>query len=881
MLRFLHWRSLFRRNRFEGEMADEFAFHMRARADDLIRSGFPPEEAERRARLEFGGRERYRAECRESHRVNWFDELQRNVRYALRNLRKTPSFSLAAIVSLALGIGMNTFVFSVFDSLILKPLPIANPAQVKFIETHGGSTFSFPDYRAFRDRNTTFDGMAGYRISVMSFEHGGNPSRMWCYLATGNYFDLLGVKPVVGRFFHQADDLHPGASPYVVLSYPTWQARFGGDPNVVGSTVRINGLSYTVLGVAPRGFHGTEMFYWPEVWVPMMMEAQVEAGNPWLNERSTWNTLMLGRLKPGVTGAQATADLNRIANELGREYPQEDNGMQMRLAEPGFLGSSLRGPVEAFTAGVLLLAGLVLLTACSNLAGLMLARSTDRQRELAIRFSIGAGRARIVWQLLTESFVLALLGGAAGCALAIAACRLFSSWHAPIDFPVQFAVALDWRVLAFAAGATLATGLLFGLGPALRSSRTDLNALIKGGSGMAVLRTKHRFAWRDLLLAGQVAFCFVLVFGCLLALQGLRRAITLPLGFDPQGVTIASVDLGSAQYSEAQGRLFQMRVAEKLRALPGVTSVAYANSLPLSIDQSTTSAERLDDPGKGARQRQHANWYDISPGLIETLRVPLLRGRDFNEHDNERAPRVAIVNQTFARKVLGTENPVGKMFRSGPQAPPVQVIGLVANGKYGSLTEAPDPVIFRPILQDYNSTTVFVVRSRTSAAAMVPLIRKQIAALDPKLPVYGAGNLNDMLGFAMFPMHAAAIALSAFGVFALLLTVTGIYGLVAYAVARRTRELGIRIAVGAGSLQLLRLVLGKLLTLVAAGLALGLLLALAAGPALSAIIYTTSPRDPILLIEVLLVLLGAALLSCSKPVMRALRIDPVSALRCE
>ncbi len=267
--------------------------------------------------------------------------------------------------------------------------------------------------------------------------------------------------------------------------------------------------------------------------------------------------------------------------------------------------------------------------------------------------------------------------------------------------------------------------------------------------------------------------------------------------------------------------------------------------------------------------------------LLETLRVPLLRGRDFSEHDNERAPRVAIVNQTFARKVLGTENPVGRTFRSGPKAPPVQVIGLVANGKYGSLTEAPDPVIFRPILQDYDSTTVFVVRSRNSAAAMVPLIRKQIAAIDPKLPVYGAGSLDDMLGFAMFPMHAAAIALSAFGVLALLLTVTGIYGLVAYAVARRTRELGIRIAVGASSLQLLRLVLGKLLTLVAAGLALGLLLALAVGPALTAVIYTTSPRDPVLLIEVLVVLLAAALLSCSKPVLRALRIDPISALRCE
>ena len=881
MLRFLHWRSLFRRNRFEGEMADEFAFHLQRRTEDLIRSGITPQEAERRARLEFGGKEGYRAECRESHRVNWLDELDRNARYALRNLRRTPAFSLAAIVSLALGIGVNTFVFSVFDSLILRPLPIANPARVTSIETPGGYTFSFPDYKEFRDRNTTFSGVAGLRVSVMSFEHGGDPSRMWCYLATGNYFDVLGVKPAVGRFFHQPDDLKPGASPYVVLSYPTWQARFAGDPKVVGSTVRINGLSYTVLGVAPRGFHGTEMVFWPEVWVPMMMEPQVEVGNPWLNERSTWNTMMLGRLKPGVTAAQATTDLNRIANDLARQYPLNDKGLQMRLTEPGLLGSTMRGPIEAFTGGVLLLAGLVLLTACSNLAGLMLARVMDRQRELAIRFSVGAGRARIACQLLTEALVLAALGGASGCALALVACKLFSSWHAPVDFPVQIAVSPDWRVLAFAAAATIATGLLFGLGPALRSSRTDLNPLLKGSSGVALFKPRHRVAMRDLLLVGQVAFCFVLVFGCTLSLQGLQRAITLPLGFDPQSATTAAVDLGSAGYSEEKGRLFQKRIAENLRALPGVTSVAYANSLPLSIDQSTTTAERTDEPDKEGRQRPHANWYDISPGLLSTLRVPLLQGRDFTEHDSEHAPTVAIVNQTFARKILGTADPIGKTFRYGPKSPPIQVVGLVADGKYVSLTEAPDPAVFRCILQDYNPTTTFVVRSRRSATALVPQIRKQIAALNPRLPVYGAGSLGEMLGFALFPMHAAAIALSAFGVLALLLTITGIYGLVDYSVARRTRELGIRIAVGARSIEVLRLLLGKLMILVSAGLAIGVLLAFAAGPALSAIIYTTSPRDPALLLGVLIALLAAALLSSWRPVLRGLRVNPVSALRCE
>jgi len=797
MLRFLQWRSLFRRNKFEGEMADEFAFHIQGRIDDLIRNGLSPQEAARRARLEFGGKERYREECRESHRLHWPDELGRNIRYSLRNIRKTPSFSLAAVASLALGIGVNTFVFSVFDSLVLRPLPIKEPARVAFVETASGmNAFSFPDYKEFRDRNKAFDGVAGYRISVMNFERGGEPSRMWCYLATGNYFDVLGVKPALGRFFHQADDVRPGASAYVVLSYESWQGRFGGDWSVAGKSVRINGRPYTVMGVTPQGFHGTETFYWPEVWIPMMMEPQVEVGNPWLDIRSTWNTMMLGRLRPGINRTQAAEDLNRIADDLARQYPREDKGLRLRLAELGFMGSNLRQPIEAFTGGVLLLASLVLLTACSNLAGLMLARLSDRQKELAIRVSIGASRLRIVGQLLTESLVLAILGGAAGCATAIAACKLLSGWHAPVDFPVLIVATPDWRLMAFAIAITIGTGLLFGLGPALRSARADVNPLMKGSSGVAIFRTRHRVALRDLLLVGQIAFCFVLVFGCILSLEGLQRAITLPLGFDPQNVATAAVDLGSAGYSEAQGMLFQQRLAERFRELPGITSAAYANSLPLSIDQSTTSVERADAEDKGGRRQEgHANYYEISPGLLETLRVPLLRGRDFNDHDNEHAPPVAIVNQTFARTVLGTDNPVGKLFRYGPQTPPIEVIGLVKDGKYVSLTEDSDPALFRCILQEYNPTSTFVVRSRSSAATVVSQLRKEIAALNPKLPVYGAGSLESMLGFAMFPMHAAAIALSAFGVLALVLTVTGIYGLVDYSVSRRTREFGIRMAV--------------------------------------------------------------------------------------
>ena len=837
----LHWRSLFRRRRFESEMDGEFAFHLESRTADLVRAGLSPAEAARRARLEFGADGRYREECREAHRVHWLDETRRNIVYSLRTLRKSPGFSLAAILSLALGIGVNTFVFSVVDSLLLRPLPIQEPEQVVFVETPTGPSHSFPNYREFRDNNSSFEGLAGYRIAPMGFESNGVPSRVWGYLATGNYFDLMGVKPLIGRFFHQSDDVQRGASPYAVLSYNCWQARFGGNPGVVGSIVRINGLSYNVLGVAPKGFHGTELFYWPEVWVPMMMEPLIEPGNDWLDNRYNWNTWIVGRIKNGMTRSQAIADLNRTASSLAKRYPDNDEGLQIKLAAPGLVGSAMRGPVRAFAGGVLLLATLVLLTACSNLAGLTLARATDRQREVAIRYSIGAGRSRIIRQFLTESVVLALLGGAAGCALAGLLSGLVSQWHAPMDFPVQFDIHADWRVFGFAFLISLLTGIIFGIAPAIHSSRADLSGLLKGGSGVLVPKTGYRFALRDLLVAIEVAFCFVLVFGCILSLRALQRALTLPLGFQSQNVITVAFDLGLAGYSPDQGRQFQRRVMDSLQSIPGVESAAYANTLPLSIDQSNTRVESVEHPSQArGRNQSTATHYDVSPGLLHTLGIPLLAGRDFDAHDTERAPTVAIVNEAFADQIMQTANPIGKTFRYGPGSDPIRIIGVVADGKYVSLTEAPRPALFRCGLQRYDSTTTIVVKSSVPASAMVEQIRKQIASLDPRLPLYGTGTLTEMLGFALFPMHAAAIALSAFGLLALILAVTGIHGLVSYAVARRTRELGIRIALGAGSSEVLRLVLGKLSWLVVAGVVVGVALSLALGRALAALVFGAS-----------------------------------------
>jgi predicted permease len=811
------------------------------------------------------------------------DELLRNVRYGLRTLRKNPAFSATAIVSLALGIGVNTLVFSAFESLLLRPLPIADPERVVSVETGNGISHSFPNYKELRDDTSTFSGLLGYRISPMSLERGGSAERIWGYLATGNYFDLLGVKPALGRFFHQQDDLRAGASPYAVLSYNSWQARFGGDPRIVGKSVRINGLSYSVLGIAPRDFHGTELFYWPEIWVPMMMQAQIERGNAWLENPYTWDTWILGRLKPGVTVSQAGADLNRIAGGLAKRFPDTDLGLSIRFSRPGLMGSALRGPVRLFVGGLLLLAGLVLLTACANLGGLLLARSADRGREMAVRLSIGAGRGSIVRQLLTEALLLALAGGLAGCAMAVFLCRVLSQWHAPMDFPVQFEVTPDWRVFVFAAAVSTVTGVFFGLGPALQMSRTELSGALKGDAGKTALRGRFRFAFRDLLVGTEIGLCFVLVFGAALSLRALQNALVMPLGFNPHGVTTAAFDLGLAGYNDESGKALQERVLKAVKALPGVASAAYANSLPLGIDQSHTGVQAENAPAERGRRAKSANFYQISPGFLSTISISLLSGRDFTWHDNASAPRVAIVNRAFARQIMHTEEPVGKAFRHGPGAKGalVRVVGLVQDGKYESLTEAPRPALFWPIAQQYNATTTLVVKSPRPAAEVLKQIRRAVAAMDGRLPIYGAGSFASMLGFALFPMQAAAVTLGAFGILALVLAITGIHGFVAYAISRRTREIGVRIALGARPGAVLRFVLGRMAGLIAVGLAAGVLLSLAAGQALRSVIYGVSPGDPRLMALVLVALVSAAGLACWRPARRAVAIDPVNALRCE
>lgn len=803
------------------------------------------------------------------------EDALRDLRYAIRTLSRSRLFAVTSIVSIALGVGVNALVLSVFNGLVFKPLPVTDPDSLVFVESDGEiPAHSFPAYRDMRDRNVTLDGMAGYRITRMDVDADGAVTREWGYLATGNYFDLLGVVPAAGRLLQPPDDGAAGASPYAVLSYEYWQSRFTGSESIVGSSIRINRLAYTVLGVAPPGFHGTEVFYRPAIWVPMAMQAQIEIGNPWLENRNTMNTWVIGRLAPGVSVAQAEENLRAIERQLAEEAGQPTNGPPIKLTRPGLVGDALGAPARAFGIGVLLLAGLVLVTACVNLAGASAARAADRQRELAIRLSIGAGRRRIYRQILTETVALAIAGGAVGMLAAMLAAQALSAWQLPIDFPVRVDVRPDVRVFALVFLLSLAAGLVFGLAPARLAARMDPNAALRSADGIQ----RARWPVRELLVGVQVALCILLVTACLTSVRSLDRFLSMPIGFEPQDLTIASFDLSLAGYEREQGETLRRQALERASALPGVDGAAYASSLPLSSDWSSSNVYVNDELTPVTSALPLAAKYEVSPGFFAALRTRIVEGRELEWSDNAEGRRVAVVNEAFVRQILRTTEGVGREFRLGRRGAPIEIVGVAATGKYRTLTETDTPAVFAPILQDYNGTTVLLVRSTLPTAGLGDELREIVAAIDPAMPLSEVESAARMLDGVLLPMRAAASALGAFAVLAVMLAITGIHGLVAYAVSRRRREIAIRVAVGAHGTRILRLLMARVAGLVAAGILAGLMLVVAARGVLQNIIYGASVTDltTILVAATIFALIGVA--ACWAPVRAALRLDPRAVL---
>jgi macrolide transport system ATP-binding/permease protein len=873
-------RSLFLRRAVEGELDEELRFHLEHQVEKYIRSGLTPEEAMRRTRIEFGGLNQVKEHCREARGVTFVETLSQDVRYGLRMLRKSPGFTAVALVTLALGIGANAVVISLVDALVFKPMNVRRGQNLYTIgQAKGGfPSQSYPDYVDLRDRNHSFDGVLACEISTAGLDTDGKPAPIWLYTASGNYFDVLGVQPFLGRFFHATDEHGPNSAPYIVLSYAYWFSHFQGDRGVVGRVVRLNKHPYTILGVAPQGFRGTELFYSPDLWAPIVNQLEIE-GTSDLESRGSRGRWVVGRLKAGVTPAQATADLSSVAAWMAKAYPKDDEGIGFSLARPGLAGDMLGKPVHAFVAGLMLLSGMILLAACANLGSLFSARAEDRSREVALRLALGSSRGRIVRQLLTEAVLVSLAGGALGLTVSVVLLRGLSAWQPLPDIPIMLAVSPDAHTYVVAFLLALASGLLFGMVPVRQVLRSDPYLGIKAGAGSALGGLRIRL--RDVLLAGQIAVCAVLVTSSLVAVRGMLRSLQSNFGFVPQNTLQVLTDLNMAGYKAEQSGTIQRRMLDAVSSIPGVSAAAFADRIPLNLGWSTNVVfeDRATDY-KLASAAAEAMEYFVSPGYFQAAETTLVRGRAFTWNDGKDAPHVAVVNQEFARKVFGSESKaVGSFFKiwNGTR---VQVVGVAEDGKYATLSESPTPAMFLPILQSPSNRTYFLVRSNRSPQDLAPELERVLHELDAGMPL----TINPWereLGTALFAARAASIALGVLGVLGAMLAITGIFGMAAYSVSKRLRELGIRIALGAQRKEVLWAALGRVFRLLSLGSAVGLLLGMAATKLLSFIVYQATPRDPLVLAGVVITMLLLGLLAAWIPAQRAMGADPLILLREE
>jgi predicted permease len=812
----------------------------------------------------------------------WEDEMIQDLRYGLRMLFKQPGFTAVAVLSLALGLGANTAIFSLINTVLLRPLPIAQPGQFVALNNTAANrmfpTFSYPNYQDLRARNEVFASLIAYRILTLNLSHDGLNERLWGYAVTGNYFEALGVQAAWGRMLTTADDQTPGAHPVTVVSYKYWQRSFGGAPDIIGKEVLANGRSYTVIGVAPQNFLGTEAISAADLWFPLAMQAPLDAGNYWLDKRDAENLFVQGRLKPGVSMAQAQTALNAIALQLEREYPDVNQGKRVVLSAPGLFGNMMRGSLLGFAALLMAVVGIVLVLACVNLANLLLARAAERRREIAVRLALGASRFRLVRQLLTESLLLAGAGGFLGLLPALWLVKLLAAFKLPPNVPVTLALQVDWRVYLFTFSLSLVTGVLFGLLPAWQATKTDLVPALKDE---AATGGQSRSWWKGGLLVLQIALSLVLLVGGGLMLRALEQANTIKLGYDPQRAFEVSFDLRLQGYTSAQGKEFQKRLLERVRALPGVQAAGIADLPPVDLHFSRTQVY-LEGRAPERNARVPVAMYNrVTPGYFQAMGTRLLQGRDFSEQDEAQAPRVAVINETFARRLFPGENPIGKQFSMGnPAAAKIEVIGVVEDGKYAGLNEDPKPFAARPLWQSEIGATSVIVRTTGDLPAVSAAVRREVQQLDPHLPV-ASTTLVEKLSLPLLPVRIVTSILSGFGLLALALAAIGIYGVMSYAVTQRTHEIGVRMALGAQPSDVLKLVVGQGMALTCLGVVLGLGAALGLTRLLKSLLFGVSATDPLIFGGIALLLLLVTFVACYLPARRAAAVDPLTALRHE
>jgi predicted permease len=808
--------------------------------------------------------------------VGWL----RDLRYALRQLRKSPGFTFTAVLTLAMAIGANAVVFSVMNGMILRPLQAPRTESLYTIEPDGGkdTSASYPDYVDLRTRNRSFEDLAAYSIPQVGLDSGEGPVATWGIEATGNYFDVLGIHPFLGRFFHDSDERGPNSAPFIVLSYAYWHTHFHDDRGILGRVVQVNKHPFTIVGVAPANFRGTLVFYSPNFFVPLVDKELVE-GTTDLSERGTHGLLqVMGHLKPGVTPAAAIADLNAVGSALQKAYPKDERDMSFALGRPGLLGDQFAHPIQEFVSGLMLLATLILLAACANLGSLFAARAADRSREVALRLALGSSRNRVLRGFFTEAVMVSILGGSAGVWASVALLRWLSVWQPFGNFPVQTPVTPDARVYAIALLLTLVSGCLCGFVPVGQVLRASPYEIVKAGSSA---RFGKRLSARDVLLVLQISICAVLVTSSLVAVRGLVRSLHDNFGFDPEHSILVRADLHMAGYASGDRvPIVQKKILAAVEAIPGVESAGLTDALPLN--DSNPSNVFTDDTTDLRASHAVATPYlfHISPEYLQADGTVLLMGRAFTWHDDVDSPRVAVVNREFAKTIFGSETvALGRHFKMS-DGTRVEVVGVAEDGKYSTLTEDPHPAMFLPLLQWPSVTSWMVVRSSRDSQQLGITIRRALHQVDAGIPVEVEGRRDEMVT-SLFGPRMATIALGVLGVMGALLSITGIFGLAAYTVSKRLRELGIRVALGAERVQVLKAALGRPFKLLAFGSAAGLVLGLLATRLLALIVYQATPRDPLVLLGVVLAMLLMGLAAASIPARRALAIDPVRLLREE
>ena len=822
--------------------------------------------------------------------------LFQDMRFTLRGIRKSPGFAIVAIITLALGIGANTAIFTLVNAVFFHAIPVRDPQQLLEIFTKDqrkellgpGRLFpnSFPNGQDIQQRVQSFSGVTidSFGFAPVSMTIHGVPEQYFAEMVSGNYFDVLGVGAALGRTFRPEEDAEAGAGPVIVLSHGLWERQFGADRTVIGRNVMLNGQGFTVIGVAPRGFQGASAIGGPDMWIPLSMHDQILSGltKTFFNERRFLGFRVIGRLKDGARPEQAEAELKTVASDLERDFPTANKGrtfITLPLLE-SVLNPNQRGLFQRASTVMMAIVGIVLLVACFNVANLLLARAAGRKREISIRAAVGASRGRIVTQLLTEAMTLAVSGGALGLTLALVGRDILWKFRPPGVGPTDLDLTLDSHVLIFTMVVALGTGILFGLVPALQSSRPDLNAELKERAG-GELHSSRRFRLRDVLVTLQVAVCLVALIGAGLFLISLRNAQELDPGFNTQNLAMLSFDLGSLNYDAARAKEFQRRALEAIQTLPGVKQATVADIVPLFNGGFGRTLFREGEDTTNGQNGKVTQFGAVSPDYLQTMGVPLLQGRGFDSSVREDSPRVAIINETAAKQIWPNQYAIGKRFKFFRDTEWTQVIGIARDSKYNTLGEDPQPYMYVPLIQNPDPAVTIFFRTNSNPNGLLNTARAQVQALDRNLPIRNVWPIGEVISQALWAARFEAGLLTLFAIIAMLLCAVGIYGVAGYSVGQRIREFGIRMALGAQpsdvTLMVLRQSAGVLMIGVAAGLAGAFILA----RFVVNLLYGVKTSEPLAFLGTALLLVAVGLLASYIPARRAARVDPIIALHYE